>query len=93
MLLRDVFAFSHELRAETLIRMAAYSHVTMARTSIQLDEETRKLLEKMKAEMSAASYAEVIRLLIRQAKSVDRGERGSLPKLEGFRREKIDRFD
>jgi len=65
----------------------------MPRTTIQLDEDTRKLLERVKAEMGVASYAEAIRLLVKDLKSIERSEKGSLPKLGAFRREKLDRFD
>ena len=64
-----------------------------ARTTIQLDEETRRMLKEIRDERKAKSYAEVIRLLLREAKSVSSGERGSLPKLERFQREKLDRLD
>jgi len=68
-------------------------YVNMARTTIQLDDKTKKLLERVKAEMGVASYAEAIRLLVRQVKFLDKSERGTLPKLERFRRGKLDRFD
>lgn len=58
-----------------------------------MDEDTRKLLERVKAEMGVASYAEAIRLLVKDLKSIERSEKGSLPKLGAFRREKLDRFD
>jgi hypothetical protein len=65
----------------------------MARTTIQLDEDTKKILERIKSERGAKSYAEAIRLIIEEAKSLDRSERGSLPKLESFKRDKVDRLD
>ena len=71
--------------------MVTWMH--MARTTIQLDEETRNMLREIKDERKAKSYAEVIRLLLREAKSMNLRERGSLPKLESFQREKLDRLD
>lgn len=63
------------------------------RTSIQLDEETKAILDMVKQETKASSYAEAIRVLARQAKRLERSELGSLPKLAPFRREKHDRLD
>jgi len=63
------------------------------RTSIQLDEKTRAMLERMKRETGARSYAEAIRLLARDAKRLDVSELGSLPRLGEFRRDKHDRLD
>jgi hypothetical protein len=64
-----------------------------SRTSIQLDHETKALLDRIKKEKRASSYAETIRLLLKDAKRLDRSEMGSLPKLREFRRDKHDRFD
>lgn len=64
----------------------------MQRTTIQLDVETREMLERLKRQRKAHSYAQVIRELIKATGKV-RGEKGSLPKLKAFRREKTDRFD
>ncbi len=63
-----------------------------SRTSIQLDDETKTLLDRIKKEKGAASYAEAIRLLVKDAKRLDHSELGSLPKLKAFKREKHDRF-
>jgi hypothetical protein len=64
-----------------------------SRTSIQLDRQTKTILERIKRETGAKSYAEAIRSLVKSAKKLDKGEMGSLPKLETFRRDKHDRFD
>lgn len=64
-----------------------------SRTSIQLDEETKALLDRIKKEKGASSYAEAIRLVVKDAKRLERSELGSLPKLREFRRDKHDRFD
>lgn len=64
-----------------------------SRTSIQLDRQTKTILERIKRETGAKSYAEAIRSLVKSAKKLDKSEMGSLPKLETFRRDKHDRFD
>jgi hypothetical protein len=63
-----------------------------SRTSIQLDDDTKTLLDRVKKEKGAASYAEAIRLLVKDAKRLERSELGSLPKLKEFRRDKHDRL-
>ncbi len=60
---------------------------------MQLDRDTKTLLDRIKQETGAKNYAEVIRLLAKNLKRLDRSERGSLPKLETFRRDKHDRLD
>ncbi len=50
------------------------------------------MLERLKKQKKAKSYAQVIRELIR-ARSRVKGEKGAFPKLKPFRREKTDRFD
>jgi len=62
------------------------------RTTIQVDRETVAMLEKLKRERGARSYAEVLKQLIREAKVLERSEKGSLPQLKRFQREKLDRF-
>jgi len=64
-----------------------------SRTSVQLDKETKMLLDRIKQETGAKSYAEAIRLLAKSAKKLEKSEMGSLPKLETFQRDKHDRFD
>jgi hypothetical protein len=64
-----------------------------SRTSIQLDDETKTLLDRIKKERGASSYAKAIRLLVKDAKRLERSELGSLPKLKQFQRDKHDRLD
>ncbi|MDV3293221.1 MAG: ribbon-helix-helix protein, CopG family [Nitrososphaerales archaeon] len=64
-----------------------------SRTSIQLDDKTKTLLDRIKKEKGASSYAEAIRLLVRDAKRLEGSELGSLPKLKEFHRDKHDRLD
>ena len=63
-----------------------------SRTTIQVDRETLSLLERYKKEMAFKNYSEAIRKLLQESKKIPRSEKGSLPKLEPFKREKIDRF-
>lgn len=51
-----------------------------------------ELLEQMKRERQASSYGEVVRQLIEEAKVLERSERGTLPRLRRFEREKLDRL-
>jgi len=62
-------------------------------TTIQVDRETLQVLEYLKRAQGAKSYAEVVRMLIRDAKRLPRSERGSFPKLREFKRDKRDRLD
>ena len=64
-----------------------------SRTSVQLDRETKKLLDRIKQERKAKTYSEAIRLLVKEARRLETSELGSLPKLRTFRRDKHDRFD
>ncbi len=64
-----------------------------SRTSIQLDRETKTILDRIKRETGAKTYAEAIRSLAKSAKKLERSEIGSLPKLESFIRDEHDRFD
>ena len=62
-------------------------------TTIQVKDDVQQMLDRLKKEIDAKSYDEVIRYLIKKAKRMDRSHFGSLPKLESFQREEIDRFD
>jgi predicted CopG family antitoxin len=62
-------------------------------TTIQVKDDVQKMLDRLKKEIDAKSYDEVIRYLFKKAKRMDRSHFGSLPKLESFRREEIDCFD
>ena len=64
-----------------------------SRTTIQLDREAKLLLERLKNEMGAKNYSEVVKRLGAEAKSLKKSELGSLPKLPSFEREKHDRID
>jgi len=63
------------------------------RTSVQLDRDTKELLDRIKREKNAKSYAEAIRMLAREAMKLRSSEVGSLPELKSFRRDQLDRFD
>ena len=62
-------------------------------TTIQVKDDVQKMLDRLKREINAKSYDEVIRYLFRKAKRMEKSNFGSLPKLESFQREEIDRFD
>ncbi|MCP8317564.1 MAG: ribbon-helix-helix protein, CopG family [archaeon] len=64
-----------------------------ARTTIQVDEEALKMLERMKKERGVSSYSDLVKQLIREVKIIETSEKGSLPGLKSLKREKIDRFD
>ncbi len=67
--------------------------VLTSKTTIQVDEDIVRVLERMKREKALKSYSEALREILRESKTLKRSERGSLPKLKPFMREKIDRFD
>jgi predicted CopG family antitoxin len=62
-------------------------------TTIQVKDDVQQMLDRLKKEIDAKSYDEVIRYLFKKAKRMDKSHFGSLPKLESFGREEIDRFD
>ena len=64
-----------------------------SKTTIQVDEDIVKVLERMKRERALKSYSEALREILKESKTLKSSERGSLPKLKPFMREKIDRFD
>jgi hypothetical protein len=64
-----------------------------SRTSIQLDRDTKELLDRVKRDSKAKTYSEAIRILAKEAMRLETSELGSLPKLKPFRREKHDRLD
>lgn len=63
------------------------------RTSVQLDRDTKDLLDRIKREKNAKSYAQAIRMLAKEAMRLRSSEVGSLPKLKPFRRDQLDRLD
>jgi len=63
-----------------------------SRTTIQVDRETLNMLERYKKEKAFKNYSETIRKLLQESKKISKSEKGSLSKLEPFKREKIDRF-
>ena len=60
---------------------------------MQLDRDTKHLLDRIKRERNAKSYAQAIRMLAKEAMKLRSSEMGSLPKLRPFRRDQLDRFD
>ncbi len=62
-------------------------------TTIRISKKLLQELENLKREKDAKSYEEVIKKLIEESKRLKKSHFGSLPKLEEFEREEIDRFD
>jgi len=62
-------------------------------TTIQLSTKVRTLLDNIKKEIGAKSYAAAILWMAKKAKVLETSEMGSLPQLRSFKREKHDRFD
>ncbi|MCD6248036.1 MAG: ribbon-helix-helix protein, CopG family [Hadesarchaea archaeon] len=61
-------------------------------TTIQVHEEVLERLNALKKETGAKSTEEVIKMLLKSAKTLKGSHFGSLPRLKTFEREKIDRF-
>ena len=66
---------------------------TFMATTIKVSKELLRELEELKKEKKSKSYEEVLRQLIRGEKALKKSHFGSLPELEEFQREEIDRFD
>ena len=62
-------------------------------TTIRISKKMLQELERLKKEKNAKSYEELIKKLIEESKRMRKSHFGSLPKLEKFEREEIDRFD
>jgi len=62
-----------------------------SKTTVRVDRDVLKLLERVKREKSLRSYSEALRTIIRENKTL-KSERGSLPRLKPFVREKHERF-
>jgi predicted CopG family antitoxin len=61
-------------------------------TTIQVKDDVLDMLTRLKGEINAKSYDEVIRYLFVKAKRMEISHFGSLPKLESFKRDEIDRL-
>ncbi|MFZ8849987.1 MAG: ribbon-helix-helix protein, CopG family [Thermoproteota archaeon] len=61
------------------------------KTTIQIDQDTLKILEKLKKEKRVKSYSELIRQLINESKKIEKSEKGSLSKIPSFIREEYGR--
>lgn len=64
-----------------------------SKTTVQVDEDIVRMLDRVKREKSLKSYSDAFREILRESKTLRKSERGSLPKLKSFVREKHDRFD
>lgn len=56
-------------------------------TTVAVDERTMTRLQEMKRESGAASYGEVIVMLLEKSKRVPKSMRGAFPKLKPMTRE------
>jgi len=61
--------------------------VVLVPTTVQVDEKTLQILNKLKKEIGARSHDEVIRRLISERKKIPSSMFGSNPKLRSFSRE------
>ncbi len=64
-----------------------------SRTSVQLDKDTKELLDRVKREKNAKTHSEAICVPAKEAMKLESSEIGTLPKLRSFRRDKRDCFD
>ena len=64
----------------------------MSRNTIHVDKETLILLERYKKEKAFKNYSEAIKKLLQEYNKIPESEKGSLPKLKPFKREKVDCF-
>ena len=64
-----------------------------SKTTIQVDEDIVRVLERVKRERALRSYSDALREILKENKTLNRSERGTLPRLKLFMRDKIDRFD
>jgi len=61
-------------------------------TTIQIDNETIKMLKNLKFDLGYETYNELIRALVYENKRIKRSKKGKFPKLKEFKREELDRF-
>ncbi len=62
-------------------------------TTIQVQDDVYIALERLKRELNAESYNQVIKHLIRKSRRMDESEFGSMPGIAPFLRDENDRFD
>jgi len=62
-------------------------------TTIQVQDDVYVVLERLKRELNAESYNQVIKHLIRKSRRMAESEFGSMPGIAPFARDEIDRFD
>lgn len=62
-------------------------------TTIQVKDDVYRLLSRMKENLGFRTYDDVIRELLKAKKRVAEDYFGKYPKLNTFKREKLDRFD
>ena len=62
-------------------------------STIQVKEDVLAKLNAIKREKKLKTYDDAIRYLLKEAKVLERTHFGTLPELESFEREDIDRID
>ncbi len=61
-------------------------------TTIQVDEETLKMLKNLENDLGYGTHNETIKRLILENKRLRRSSKGKYPRLKEFEREELDRF-
>ena len=61
-------------------------------TTIQVDEETIKMLKNLKLELGQETYNDLIVTLVLENKKLRKSKKGKFPKLKRFTREELDRL-
>ena len=61
-------------------------------TTIQVDEETLRMLKNLEHDLGYNTHNEAVKRLILENKRLRRSKKGKYPKLKTFEREELDRF-
>ena len=61
-------------------------------TTIQVDEETLRMLKNLKQDFGYETHNETIMRLILENKRLRTSKKGKYPRLKEFKREELDRF-
>ena len=61
-------------------------------TTIQVDEETLRMLKNLEHDLGCSTHNEAVKRLILENKRLRRSKKGKFPKLKVFEREELDRL-
>ena len=61
-------------------------------TTIQVDEETLRMLKNLEHDLGYNTHNEAVKRLILESKRLRRSKKGKFPKLKKFEREELDRL-